>query len=198
MITDRDREIINFIDNIGFSTINHIAQLFFTASKVGYDLARRRLKKIKDTTTYIKSIKNSETNEIVYLPYDSNKKRITKHDLMVIDYLCNLKRVDCDIEMVELEKQFENVIPDALVSFKFNGYRYYQLLEIELRHDYVDVNKYAKVVDLILKETNDVLPSLIIVQDTKHDYTKDNKTTFPVYQMYTDMSEIAKVLFDNI
>jgi len=197
MITERDRDIINFIDNIGFSTINHIAQLFFTSSKVGYDLARRRLKKIKDGANYIKSIKNSETNEIVYLPYDSNKKRISKHDLMVIDYLCNLKKVGCDIETVELEKQYNDIIPDAYVTVLFDGCRYYQLLEIELRHDYVDVNRYVKVMDLIIKDSNNRLPDLIIVQDTKHDYSKDNKTEFIIHQMYTDMNDIAKVLNDK-
>ena len=64
MITDRDREIINFIDKIGFSTINHIADLFFNDNSFSYDLARRRLKKIRviDTITSI-SVINSARNK---------------------------------------------------------------------------------------------------------------------------------------
>ena len=33
MITDRDREIISFIEDIGYATINNIAEMFFYKSK---------------------------------------------------------------------------------------------------------------------------------------------------------------------
>jgi hypothetical protein len=211
MITERDRQIINFIEKIGFASINQIAKLFFKNSKIGYDLARRRLKSIKDNATYLKAIRNFETNELIYLPLNSTRKKISKHNLAVIDYLCELKSLDCDIKSIEIEKHFGSVIPDAFICFRFNGYIMYQLLEIELRHDFVDVSRYQKVLKEILKETNNngvaIIPSIVIVQNTNHDYVKEyedycrknlvsNDERFSIYKIDSDMSEIAKIFIE--
>ena len=147
MITDRDRDIINFIYDIGFITIEQTGKLFFTDSKVPYDLARNRLKKLVKQDLYIKAIRNTETKQLLYVPKESKLKRVSKHDLLVLDYLAELKCLGCEVETVEVEKDFGGIIPDAYVRFVFNGYRYHQLLEIELRHDYVDINRFNKVKD---------------------------------------------------
>ena len=68
------------------------------------------------------------------------------HSLKLVDYLCELKKLGCELEKTELEYDFGGVIPDAFVIFKFNGYRYYQLVEMQLRHDNVDVDRYSKVI----------------------------------------------------
>lgn len=194
MITERDREIINFIYDIGFVTIEQAGKLFFTDSKVSYDLARNRLKKLVRQDLYIKAIRNTETKQLLYVPKESKLKRVSKHDLLILDYLAELKCLGCEIETVELEKDFGGVIPDAYVKFVFNGYRYHQLLEIQLRHDYVDINRFNKVKDKILEETNNVLPNIIVIQNTNKDYNLDNKTGFDVVQVRVDFGEIAKVL----
>jgi hypothetical protein len=90
MLTPRDREIINFIDNIGYATISNIADMFFSKNKFSYDLARKRLKKIKEFENYIKSFQNQETNETIYVPYNSSKKKVSIHDVMVLIYRHNL------------------------------------------------------------------------------------------------------------
>lgn len=194
MITERDREIINFIYDIGFVTIEQAGKLFFTDSKVSYDLARNRLKKLVRQDLYIKAIRNTETKQLLYVPKESKLKRVSKHDLLVLDYLAELKCLGCEIETVELEKDFGGVIPDCYIKFVFNGYRYHQLLEIQLRHDYVDINRFNKVKDKILEETNNVLPNIIVIQNTNKDYNLDNKTGFDVVQVRVDFGEIAKVL----
>ena len=194
MITDRDRDIINFIQDIGFLTIEQAGKLFFTDSKVSYDLARNRLKKLIKQDLYIKAIRNTETKQLLYVPKESKLKRVSKHDLLVLDYLAELKCLGCEVEAVEVEKDFGGIIPDAYVRFIFNGYRYHQLLEIELRHDYVDINRFNKVKDKILQETNNILPTIVIVQDTNKDYSIDNKTDMEVVQLRTNLNDIAKVL----
>ena len=194
MITDRDRDIINFIYDIGFITIEQTGKLFFTDSKVPYDLARNRLKKLVKQDLYIKAIRNTETKQLLYVPKESKLKRVSKHDLLVLDYLAELKCLGCEVETVEVEKDFGGIIPDAYVRFVFNGYRYHQLLEIELRHDYVDINRFNKVKDKILNETNNILPNIVIIQDTNKDYSVDNKTDMETVQLRANLNDIAKVL----
>lgn len=194
MITDRDREIINFIYDIGFITIEQAGKIFFTDSKVSYDLARNRLKKLVKQGLYLKSIRNTETKQLLYAPKESRLKRVSKHDLLVLDYLAELKVLGCEIEVIEIEKDYGGIIPDAYIKFIFNGYRYHQLLEIELRHDYVDINRFNTVKDKILEETNNVLPTIVIIQDTNKDYSVDNKTDMGIVQVKTHLSDVAKVL----
>ena len=106
----------------------------------------------------------------------------------------SIKSLGADIERIEVEKDFGGVIPDALISFTFNGYRYYQLLEVELRHDYVDINRFILIIDKILKETNNVLPSIVIIQNTNKDYSKDSRTDMAIMQLKTSLEDVAKVL----
>lgn len=194
MITERDREIINYIYKIGFATIEQISSMFFTNKKSAYDLARRRLKAIKNQSDYIKTIQNSETNQLVYLPKDSTLKRVTLHSLKLVDYLCELKKLGCELEKTELEYDFGGVIPDAFVIFKFNGYRYYQLVEMQLRHDNVDVDRYSKVIKNILKVTNEVAPVIVVIQNTNKLYPQENTAGMNIVQLKLDMNDIAKVL----
>lgn len=194
MITKRDREIINFIEKYGFLTIEQAAKIFFN-TKSGYDLSRRRLKKIEESADYIKAIKNTETNQLVYMNTESKIRRVSKHDLLVMDYIANLVEFGADFENIEVEKNFNNeVIADAFLKFKLGDYRYFQLLEIQLRHDYVDVNRYNSVMQEILKETNNIIPTLIIVQNTNHNYNKENETDMEIVQLDTELTDIAKTV----
>lgn len=196
MITDRDRKIIDFIESIGFTSIKNIADMFFVDCKYGYDLARKRLKKIYDCGRYIKKFNNSETNETIYVPINSKLKNVSLHSMRVLEYICKLKCLNCDILEVEIEPVFDSIKPDAYICFKFNGYIYFQLLEVQLRHDYVNIKKFKKqdTIDAILERTNNVIPKIIIVQDTRKDYNENNDTDFEILQLDLTMKDIAKVI----
>ncbi len=194
MITKRDREIINFIYDFGFITIEQCSKIFFNQSVSSYDLARRRLKKIAENNNYIKSKLNSETKQLLYIPKESTIKGISKHDLLVIDYLAELNSMGAEVENCFIEKNYDGVIPDALLIFTLGGYRFYQLLEVQLRHDIVNISRYLRVMDKILLDTNNVIPKIVIIQDTKKDYNKDNNTDIEVLQLKTNLEDIAKVL----
>jgi hypothetical protein len=199
MLTERDRNIINFIDSTGYATIGNIASLFFSQNKFSYDLARKRLKKIKEMGQYIKSFQNSETTETIYVPYESIKKKVSIHDVMVLNYACKLKSLGCNIDNIELEPIFNNVKPDALIQYTFNGYRFHQLVEMQIRHNLIDLERYNKdgVMDTILDKTNNTIPKLIIIQDTKINYIDNNPTQMDIIQMDTSMWDIGKVLMDD-
>ena len=194
MITDRDREIINFIDKIGFSTINHIADLFFNGNNFSYDLARRRLKKIRDNGNYLRSVYCSEINKLIYIPINSKKTSVKIHDIKLVDYLIKLKKLGCNIKEFEMFPKFNNVIPDMFVRFEFDGYEYYQIIEIQLRHDNVDVNRFSKEENIrcILDRCDNTLPTLVIIQDTRYDYSNLD-TPYDIVKINTDMSNIGKI-----
>lgn len=196
MLTPRDREIISFIDSVGWATINNISDLFFTNNKFSYDLARKRLKKIKEYGEYIKNFQNQETNETVYIPYNSNKKKVSIHDIMVLNYVCKLKLIGCNVEKIELEPTFNNIKPDALIQCTINGYRFPQLIEMQIRHSLINLDRYNNqgVMDSILDKTNNTIPQLIIIQDTKINYKDNNPTCMDIIQMDTSMYDIGKVL----
>lgn len=197
MLTERDREIISLIENIGWATIQNIADSFFSKNKFSYDLARKRLKKIKEME-YIKSFSNLDTNETIYIPYNSNKKKVSIHDVMVLNYICKLKLLGCKVEKTEIEPIFNGIKPDALVLFEFNNYRYYQLIEMQIRHNLIDLNRYNNqgVMEDVLTKTEDYIPKLIIIQDTKINYADNNPTQLDIVQMDTSMEDIAKVIMD--
>ena len=194
MITDRDREIINFIDKIGFSTINHIADLFFNGNNFSYDLARRRLKKIRDNGNYLRSVYCSEINKLIYIPINSKKTSVKIHDIKLVDYLIKLKKLGCNIKEFEMFPKFNNVIPDRFVRFEVDGYEYYQMVEIQLRHDNVDVNRLSKEENIrcILDRCDNTLPTLVIIQDTRYDYSNLD-TPYDIVKINTDMSNIGKI-----
>jgi hypothetical protein len=199
LLTERDREIISFIDKIGYATIQNIASMYFSENKFSYDLARKRLKKIKEFEGYIKSFQNSETNETIYVPYNSNKKKVSIHDVMVLNYACKLKVIGCTLYNIELEPTFCNIKPDALVQYTINGYKYHQLVEMQIRHNLIDLDRYNKqgVMESILSKTNNTLPTLIIIQDTKINYADNNPTPMDIVQMDTTMWDIGKVLIQK-
>lgn len=196
MITERDKDIIEFIDKIGFASIKNISDMFFTDCRYGYDLARKRLKKIYEVNRYIKKFTNLETNEIVYAPMDSRIKRVSIHNMKILEYICKLRCLGCEIDEVEFEPVFGDIKPDLYITFKFNNYEYFQILELQVRHDFVDLERYnkPKTLNEIVKRTGDILPKLVIIQDTRKDYVYDNTTQFEIAQLGLDMKGMAKVL----
>lgn len=196
LITDRDKEIIDFIYDIGFSSIKTISDMFFNDCRYGYDLARKRLKKIYDVGGYIKKFNNSETCEIIYVPENSKLKKVSMHNMKILDYICKIRCLGCNIKEVEFEPVFDNIKPDAILKFEFNGYEYFQILEVQLRHDFVNLKRYESndVINAIVSKTSGILPKLIIVQNTGRDYSKENNTQFDIAQLDIKMNDIAKVL----
>lgn len=193
MITSRDREIINFIDVVGFATIEQIGRIFYQGTKNQYDLARKRLKKIYEQGDYLRFSKCKETNQVIYSIKDGKSLKATKHNILMLDYLSKLMELGAKMEKIEIVKEFGGVIPDAVIQFVWDGYRYYQILEVQLRHDRVDINRLERALPIILEETGGVVPSVVIVQDTNLDYSKDNLTHFKTIQISSDLKNLAKV-----
>jgi hypothetical protein len=134
--------------------------------------------------------------EIIYVPFKSKVNGISVHNLKVLEYICKLKCLGCEMKTIEVEPVFNDIKPDAYVTFAFNGYLYHQLLEVQMRHDYVDLKRFKSndTINCILDRTKNVVPRIIIVQNTNRNYQKENDTKFKITQMNIGMEDIAKVL----
>ena len=117
--------------------------------------------------------------------------------IKLIDYIAALSSIGAKIKTIEIEPNFNNIKPDAYIKFVFDKKLFHQLIEIELRHDYVDVNRFKPVLGYILQKTNNVRPTIVIIQDTNKDYNTDNFTGLQVIQLNTKLREIAKVININ-
>ena len=202
MITDRDREIINYIDKYKYATIDQIANVFFNDSFSKYELSRRRLKCISDTHNYIKSFRNSSTNTVVYTSIDNNIKSIKDHDLKIMDYIAKLYVLGCNIRNVtmanEWSKLIPEVVPDSLIKLEFKSgtteYQMFHILEMQLRHDRVDINRYNNIIPKIMNLTGNVMPRLIIIQNTNMNYKDINETPMKVFQLDLTMQNIHETI----
>lgn len=203
ILTDRDKDVLNIIYKVGFATIRDIAKLYFNNN---YDHARIRLKKLADAGRYIKAIRNIENERatyksqqgIIYIPIDSSRRKIKRHDLKLMEYISNFAGTGIEVVGVARELKLDNAVIDALLKIKYTKNNKeifaYQLIEIQCRHAKVDVDRLEskKVLEEILEATAGYKPKLIIIQDANYDYK--NRKSFDVCKIKTDFKDFYKII----
>ena len=128
MLTDRDLEILEWIDKYKAISVEQARYIFFKGS---YESARRRLS-ILEKDKVIKSYISRSTKQKVYYI----DKKISDHDLYILDYIKELKKLNCEIIDIKLKPLYLKglIIPDAFVRFKFSKYTFNTLLEVDFAH----------------------------------------------------------------
>lgn len=128
MVTKRDKEILIWIQDYKAITINQAKVLFFNNS---YDNARRRLR-LLEQQGILNSYILRETKEKVYYI----DKKISLHDIYVLDYIKKLKELGCRIVDIVIKPRYLNdsLIPDAFVKFAYNDDLYITFLEVDYKH----------------------------------------------------------------
>lgn len=91
MITGRDKNILDFIEQNGIITIKQCSNLFYKDSKYGYDLARKRLKILEEKLDLFKAHRFFFCNEIIYVKKDFNLKKINHDYLFRINLIAGVK-----------------------------------------------------------------------------------------------------------
>ena len=147
MLTNRDLEILDWINKYKAISIEQCQILFFKGS---YEAARRRLS-ILEKDKMIKSyISRASKQKVYYID-----KKISDHDLYILDYLKELKKAGCNIVDIKIKPQYLNgvMIADAFVKFKFYKYTFNTILEVDFQHptEEIKINtlyeKLAKEID---------------------------------------------------
>jgi hypothetical protein len=172
MITQRDKQILKFIELYGGITINQCSKVFFNKTKHSYDLARKRMRKIMDMTD-IKYFTNKITGERVYC----DNKKLTPHAIYVLDVLATFVQNGATVleftkEPSWLDGKYRS---DAFFKIEYNGVKRVMFLEVDVMHS-TDMTKYEEIYasGYFQNIYNGNFPLVIIVGDVTTDYNNDN------------------------
>jgi hypothetical protein len=194
MITERDRLIYNHIDRYNFATVEQIQKIFFREQKYGYDVARRRLNLLVKNE-YLKATRNYATNQNIYY-IDGAYKKISLHSVLLMNYYAELAHNGAEILTFDKEREFSGgkVRTDAFCIFIFNGYKYYQVIEVNSSHNKLNINKYEdkEIKTELLSLCNDVLPNIVLIDDSIKNSTLEVKD-MEVIQLDFNLDAFPKV-----
>lgn len=187
-LTNRDKEILKFIESYGSLTISQCSKIFFKDCKKNYYQARRRLKMLSDNK-YLLRYRHDMRSETVYYM----RKKLSLHDLKVLDIYAELIHLGASIRSFKREYiitlENKNYRVDGFIECIKNGYFYPILIEVDFTHftsmkKIMDIynSKYFQVKYKKLDE--DIFPSIIIVRPVFVQMGND----LPFQLIYTDYS----------
>jgi len=197
LITDRDKQIILHLEKYRYATIEQLEKIFFRHQKNSYNIARRRLVEIKKAG-YVKSIRDIETNKVVYIYNDGKSKAPDRHRLIALDVLANLHYQGFNVKTYEVEKFWQDgkIRTDAFTVFTLENTknRYQYFIEVHLSNNDPNLEKY----DVLYKTKEvqeylgrDVYPRILLISDMKVYYNIENSK---VIQLDTKLNEFASII----
>jgi hypothetical protein len=157
MLTERDREIIKFVEKFGSVSTSQIETMFFVK---GSTACRRRLGILCDKYKVLKKAKRNMGAENVY--YIDRLLRHPDHRLRLTDFYIKLKKFD--IKRFDVEPVYEKVIPDAYVEVVLGSDLYKIFVEIHMSYgrQAFDQAKYETLYETWLGST---FPRIVIVSE---------------------------------
>lgn len=177
MLTQRDKQILKFIESFGGISIYQCSKAYFSDCKHGYDLARKRLKKMYDMGL-VKFYTNKLTNERIYC----NDTKITPHKTYLLDVYATFLQNNCKILSFDNEprwmvsKDYPNgkYRSDGLFIIEYNGKKRAYCAEIDVTHT-TKMEKYEEIFHSgeWLKKIGGI-PAIIVVGDVLTEYHSDN------------------------
>lgn len=192
MLTNRDKEILQWIHEYDVLTINQAKYLFFNGV---YDNARRRLRTLEQQEILNSYICKDNKEKVYY----TNKKR-SQHDIYIIDCIVKLISLGCNILEVKLKPSYLNgeLVPDAFIKFGRGDDLYLVFLEVDYRYA-TELLKFKSLYERLYKEKSEheeflnTFPIVIVSSfKTTVRYMSSN-----FYCLYTDLefSNLKELLF---
>lgn len=196
MITNRDKNIMIFLEQSHAITIEQASWLFFNGS---YESARRRLSQLENVYHKIKSYKMKETDEKVYYL----DRKITYHDSLVISFLAKIKLLGGEFIQNNFQPHYmdNKIIPDLFSIFRLNGYVYFVLLEVDLYHN-TPLSKMQLYEELyrskeIQNKNQNQFPIIIIskaLYSSSLKYNSENFNTIYTDKYYNNIDKLLESL----
>ena len=182
-----DKKILSFIDKFHAANTKQIQRVFYKSQKQGMFLCKRKLLKLHNK----KLIKRHRTNlNEPYIYYHARSKQIAHH-LIITALYCNLLENEGNILSFEVEKEIEDIRPDAICQFELDGDIYQYCFEVHISNNSFDQNKYERFYKSgSWKKYFKIFPAIVIVSD-KVVNLKDTKLIF--IQVDLDLNEIEKI-----
>ena len=136
MITARDMDVINFLDDFKVARTSTIASLFYPSLRV----AQKRLETLADYEEVNRARDNINSEYVYYL----KKPKQLRHSLILTDFYRELAK-SVTIIGFRSEVTIEHLRADGLVGFVKNGKSHAAFIEVQLANTPLDIGKYEKL-----------------------------------------------------
>lgn len=159
VITDRDKDIIQFLKDFKVATTTTIADIYFNSS---LRPCQRRLKYLAEHG-HIKSYQENIITEKIH--YVRKKPVNLKHALILSEFIAKLKINNIEILKYKVPYKIDNVIADAFIAIRVNNQNYIYFVEVENTKKF-DLDKYEKLYySRSWKSVFPILPEVIVITD---------------------------------
>ena len=183
VITDRDKEIIQFLKDFKVATTTIISDLYFNSS---LRPCQRRLKYLYEHG-YIKSYQENVITEKIH--YTRKKPINLKHALVLSEFISKLKVNNIKLLKYKVPYKIDHVIADAFVAINMNGQNKIYCVEVENRKKF-DLDKYEKLYySRKWKDIFPVFPDIIVISDKP----VINSTKFNIINIKLNLSNIDEL-----
>lgn len=186
----RDKEVIEFIEKMGYVTTKHIKDYIFPT--VSMRVCQRRLEAL-ESKGYIK--RNRPYSFVPYAYYIDKPKKQTEHYFILADFIIELK--NRGIEIVKLKREFiitgNKIRADLLIAFRYNNKLEVALVEYDKTHK-PDTKKYENMYrEKTYKDILGVFPKIIYINRFKN-IEKPKCIENYIYHLKEDFSNLDEVL----
>lgn len=214
-ITDRDKEIISYVEQYGFVTISQAYNMWFSDQTYGYDLARKRLNILVDTGR-LKSNKSKHTNFTNIYYIDKRYSNMSHHNILIMDVYSKITSFGGDIKYFKREQPWDDgkYRSDAYVIYTFEGYVYALFIEVfslgtsscnslntlkdKLQERYFNVmtnKEYQSINTNVLGANYDIVPNLLVVDDlSSQEDWNDLCNVFKTFHTNFSMKNLCKII----
>ena len=164
LLTDRDQQILDFLNDYKCASTSTLANIFFKGSKRP---CSRRLQQLREHG-FIKSSQEFVCLEQIH--YTNKKPTQLKHSTILTNFIGMLYKSDIEILKDKVEFKIDNIRSDLLLVCNVNGKTKIYFVEVCNTKKF-DVKKYIK-----LKESNNwrkifpVFPQILVISNKPVDY----------------------------
>lgn len=159
VLTERDSNIIEFLEQYKCATTSTISTIFFNGSSRP---CNRRLQYLREHG-FIKSSQEYVSVEKVH--YINKKPTQLKHSCISSSLIAELIKLDCDILKSKVEFKIGNVRSDLFIAINYKGNNYIYLVEVCNTKKF-DLKKYTKLYDSnYWREYFPVFPKILVISD---------------------------------
>lgn len=170
-MTDRDLEVLDFINLVGICRSTHLKELFFKdCSKTVLNRRTAKLAEYGEVKRF-----RSDLFEREYIYYSDKKpnQRILRHDLVVTDLVSELISNGAEILHLDRNVVIGEVISDAFIIIRKDNLKRAFLVEVQLSGKLTDCTDKYNNLDTIREfaESNglNTMPKLLIVSNLRGD-----------------------------
>lgn len=187
VITDRDKEIIQFLKDFKVASTNTISDLFFNSS---LRPCQRRLKYLYEHG-YINSYQENVITEKIH--YVKRKPTNLQHALILSEFMSKLKINNIEVIKYKVPYKFENIIADAFIAIRINNKNLIYFVEVENTKQF-DLEKYEKLYySRSWKDIFPVFPGIIVITDKK----VNRNNIFNIIKIGLDLSNFKNIKNGN-